>query len=143
MFAHEQVGWRNRLEEKKKKKLIVNLTRVHEVDGLMDHFEPMTVTRGDNRHKIHHSEYVGIIQDALSLGKNVCVIRNFSQMPELAERAKYDAKNNADTWYIDLWPLLFSPGGSTQHSYEMILQLGSIVQKVCPRESCEGFCLYG
>eukprot|EP00041_Stephanoeca_diplocostata_P016824 m.333051 g.333051 ORF g.333051 m.333051 type:complete len:884 (+) comp20501_c0_seq2:148-2799(+) len=124
------VGWRNRLEEKKKKKLIVNLTRVHEVDGLMDHFEPMTVSRGDNRHKIQHNEYIGIIQDALALGKNVCVIRNFSQMPELSARAKHDAKNNLDTWYIDLWPLLFSPGGPAQHSYEMILQLGSIVQKV-------------
>lgn len=71
-----------------------------------------------------------ILDDAMMLGKNVAVMRNFCLLPANMRAARAAAKASEAPWYIDLWPLSVNPGSVVQNTYEVIFQLGSVVHLV-------------
>jgi len=60
---------------------------VDEVDGLMRHFEPLETHRTAGA-PISEQEYVSIIEDALTLAKNVGICRNFELLSDRMALAK-------------------------------------------------------
>eukprot|EP00038_Savillea_parva_P026060 m.51091 g.51091 ORF g.51091 m.51091 type:complete len:907 (-) comp7284_c1_seq1:166-2886(-) len=124
------VAWRNDLEEQKRARLIVKLARVHEADDVMSHFESLPEYRQQRPNPVPTADYVGVLDDAMCLGKNVAVMRNFNRLPANLRAAKAAIKHSEAPWYIDLWPLSINPGSCVQHTYEVIFQMGSVVSLV-------------
>ncbi|WFD35463.1 hypothetical protein MCUN1_002317 [Malassezia cuniculi] len=80
---------------------------------------------------IRAQNYVGILEDALSLNKAIAIAYGFDGMclPGPSKLARY--KRAEDVQYIDLWPVqIASAGQSASHvwdTYTMVLQLGTIL----------------
>ena len=72
-----------------------------------------------------------MIEDAVALGKNVGICRNFHKLEDLVTRAKLAVRNKQATkWHIDVWPLIMDVESDQECSYEMLLQLSNIVHQV-------------
>ncbi|XP_043095020.1 solute carrier family 12 member 9 [Puntigrus tetrazona] len=79
-----------------------------DLPSLQAHFPP--VRHAESPRALQPEEYVSIIQDAIKMGKNICLGRYFYQLPPETKGINYmRANDNMDT--IDVWPTnLLSPG---------------------------------
>uniref|UniRef100_A0A8C0XX01 Solute carrier family 12 member 9 n=2 Tax=Cyprinus carpio TaxID=7962 RepID=A0A8C0XX01_CYPCA len=79
-----------------------------DLPSLQANFPP--VRHAESPRALHPEEYVSIIQDAIKMGKNVCLGRYFFQLPP--ETKGIRGNDNVDT--IDVWPTnLLSPGSAS------------------------------
>jgi len=124
----ELEDYRRGEEEKQKKMLFAKASRIRDVDTVMSQFLPLEESRRVQE-KISAKDYVGIIRDALTLGKNVGVVRNFAKLMRRISFAKAATKSGDSQWYIDVWPVV-SRYGETRFTYELLLQLGTIIRMV-------------
>eukprot|EP00040_Diaphanoeca_grandis_P038993 m.257878 g.257878 ORF g.257878 m.257878 type:complete len:917 (-) comp35811_c0_seq1:172-2922(-) len=67
------------------------------------------------------SEYVGMLHDAIALGKNVGIMRNIHKTPDRLTDAKL---NSGEQHFIDVW--LYSL--DSPQTYELLLQMGTILR---------------
>ncbi|XP_076866953.1 solute carrier family 12 member 9 [Brachyhypopomus gauderio] len=80
-----------------------------DLPSLQAHFPPVRHT--ESPRSLQPAEYVGIISDAIKMGKNVCLGRYFAQTPSELEGATVKADGTGQT--IDVWPSdLLSASGS-------------------------------
>jgi len=98
MGFYDQSEPKNFLEDPtalpKKKNLFLKLRRHRDDDrGYVDRFKDMRV---NDEGRITPEDYIGVITDALSLRKNVCLMRNFQslQRPVVGQQQ-----------FIDVWPI--------------------------------------
>jgi hypothetical protein len=84
----------------------------------MSQFAELPDHRAQRPHGVPVSDFVGTIDDALALGKNVAVMRGFAAAPARMEMAKLALKKDEKKWTIDMWPLSVNPGSIVQHTYE-------------------------
>ncbi|KAG7484854.1 hypothetical protein MATL_G00053730 [Megalops atlanticus] len=81
-----------------------------DLPSLQAHFPP--VRDVETPHCLSAEEYVGIISDAIKMGKNVCLGRYFYQLEGESNAAKNDGVERT----IDVWPLdLLQPGSSSSY----------------------------
>lgn len=82
-----------------------------DLPSLQAHFPP--VRHAESPRALQPKEYVSIIQDAIKMGKNICLARYFFQLPPESKGATYMwGKDSMDT--IDVWPTnLLSPGSAS------------------------------
>ncbi|KAF4113108.1 solute carrier family 12 member 9 [Onychostoma macrolepis] len=79
-----------------------------DLPSLQAYFPP--VRHAESPRALQPEEYVSIIQDAIKMGKNVCLGRYFFQLPPEAKGIR--GNDNVDT--IDVWPTnLLSPGSAS------------------------------
>ncbi|XP_042241653.1 solute carrier family 12 member 9-like isoform X2 [Homarus americanus] len=74
-------------------------------------------------------EYVGMVSDVLSLGKNVCLCRHFHQM----DKAAILRKDSRQKFFIDVWPVdFFNPDDSNIFGTTslFLMQLATILNMV-------------
>jgi len=124
----ELTSYRNNLAEKNRNTVFPNIKGLRQVDELMADFPPLEESRA-TQEKISAADYVGIIRDALTLKKNVGVTRNFSKLNRRMAYASSAQKTHDSQWYVDIWPIV-PPFGETRLTYELLLQLGTIVHMV-------------
>lgn len=124
----ELVDYRQNEEERQRKMMFSNPKRVRDVDTVMSQFLPLEESRRVQE-KISAKDYVGVIVDALTLGKNVGIFRNFAKLIRRIAFAKAATKSGDSQWYIDVWPVV-PRFGSSRFTYEILLQLGTIVRMV-------------
>lgn len=80
-----------------------------DLPSLQAHFPPVRHT--ESPRSLQPDEYVGIISDAIKMGKNVCLARYFFQLPSESKGASAQSINGMET--IDVWPTnLLSADGS-------------------------------
>ncbi|XP_072530287.1 solute carrier family 12 member 9 [Salminus brasiliensis] len=80
-----------------------------DLPSLQAHFPPVRHT--ESPRSLQPDEYVGIISDAIKMGKNVCLARYFFQLPPEGKGMTAKSGDNIDT--IDVWPSnLLSAQGS-------------------------------
>lgn len=125
------IAHRNEMLRKSKKKVIAGnstAAAAEEMDQILDQL-PLTDKARAAQPKLSCEDYVGIIEDALVLGKNVIVARNFERMPARRAYAKAATRAGDDHWYVDVWPIIPNAGES-RFSFELMCQLGAIVRMV-------------
>jgi len=120
--------YRDELQRRKEKNFFVDLKRVHEMDSLTEQFQPLAESRAGQQ-KVTADDYVGIISDALTLDKNVGVVRNFGRLLARMAYAKAASKSGDSQWFIDVWPIV-PHAGRSRYTYELLLQLATIVNMV-------------
>ncbi|KAG9281937.1 solute carrier family 12 member 9 [Astyanax mexicanus] len=80
-----------------------------DLPSLQAHFPPVRHT--ESPRSLQPEEYVGIISDAIKMGKNVCLARYFHQLPPEGKGMTLKSRDSMDT--IDVWPFnLLSAQGS-------------------------------
>lgn len=129
--SDQLIAHRNEILRKSKKKVIAAnsaAAAVEEVDQILNQLPSIDKARAAEP-KLSCDDYVGIIEDALVLGKNVIVARNFERMPARRAYAKAATKAGDDHWYVDVWPIIPNTGDS-HFSFELMCQLGAIVRMV-------------
>lgn len=125
-LRHRACRYRDELQRRKEKNFFVDLKRVHEMDSLTEQFQPLAESRACQQ-KVTADDYVGIISDALTLDKNVGVVRNFGRLLARMAYAKAASKSGDSQWFIDVWPIV-PHAGRSRYTYELLLQLATIVK---------------
>uniref|UniRef100_UPI0037E9C710 solute carrier family 12 member 9 n=1 Tax=Semicossyphus pulcher TaxID=241346 RepID=UPI0037E9C710 len=93
-----------------------------DLPSLQAHFPP--VRHNESPRSLSPEEYVGIISDALKMGKNACLARYFFQL----QGEDKDSKGDGSDRTIDVWPLnLLQPGS---RDYEDVCSL-FLLQMAC------------
>ncbi|CAG5875171.1 unnamed protein product [Menidia menidia] len=93
-----------------------------DLPSLQAHFPP--VRHVESPRWLSPEEYVGIISDAMKMGKNVCLGRYFFQLQGEGKDSKVDGSERT----IDVWPLnLLQPGS---HDYQDVCSL-FLLQMAC------------
>lgn len=93
-------------------------------------FPPLRTS--EKRDRVNEENLVGILHDAISLGKNIAVARGFSS----AHRRIWDFKDlpKKQVPYIDIWPIGLR-GTDSATTYTLVIQLGTILSTVWRRRA--------
>lgn len=108
-----------------------------DLPSLQAHFPP--VRHADSPRWLQPDEYVGIISDAIKMGKNVCLGRYFFQLPpEIKGKGTTSIKiGDSASETIDVWPSnLLSAGGN--QSYADVCSL-FLLQMACVLNMAAGW----
>ena len=113
------IEYRDDLQRRKEKNFFVDLSRVTEVDALAAKFLPLKESRA-NQQKVTANDYVGIITDAITLEKNVGIVRNFGRMLPRMAYAKAASKSGDTQWCV----VLLFPSCLLRRAFAMLDPVG-------------------
>ncbi|XP_019848754.1 PREDICTED: solute carrier family 12 member 9-like [Amphimedon queenslandica] len=96
-------------------RVMIRDTTLNKYDDINRDLPPLRQTEDDQI--LSQMEYVGVVQDAMTMGKNICILRHFEQ---------FDNKPKAHP-YIDVWPLCVRFNEEFENTFTLMMQLACVL----------------